>query len=64
MVQSCMDMLENRAPNSVAVSGVATGADDSTEAQEGSDSDDDNNGSNSADDDSADDDDASVESVD
>ena len=48
MVQSCMDMLENRAPNSVAVSTVATGADDSTEAEEGSESDDDN-GSNSAD---------------
>ena len=48
MVQSCMDMLENRASNSVAVSTVATGADDSTEAEEGSESDDDN-GSNSAD---------------
>ena len=70
VVQSCMDMLNNRPPNSVALSTIATGADDFTEAEEGSDDDngsaDDDNGSNSADDDSADDDsaDASVESVD
>jgi len=55
MVQSCMDMLNHRPPNPVAVATVATG-DDSTEAEKGSA---DENGS-----DSADDDDASLESVD
>ena len=53
MVQSCMDMLNHRPPNPVAVATVATGAD---EAEKGSA---DEDGS-----DSADDDDASLESVD
>lgn len=59
LVQSCMDMLHNRPPNSVALSTVAPGA----EAEEGSD---DDNRSDSADESSSDDstDDDSVESVD
>ena len=60
VVQSCMNLLNNRPPNSAAIVTVATGGDDSSEAEEGSDGD---NGSDSADDSADDDDDASIETV-